>query len=97
MEHSATEPERDLERTGDELEERLERLDDHIDESKKEAQARAEQDRDPLEDTAGDWEDTDDDGRVRGAWLAGPQAEHFSLARDASLDLASQMEAALAR
>lgn len=40
----------------------------------------------------------DDDGRVRGAFLAGPQAEHFSLTREAaSLDLGAQMDAALAR
>ena len=60
MEHSTTEPDRDLERSGDELEERLERLDEHIDDSKKEASARAEEGNDPLEDAAGDWEDTDD-------------------------------------
>jgi hypothetical protein len=56
-----TEPDRDLTRTGDELEERLDRLDDHIDESRKEAKARSEQNEDPFENVAGDWEDTDDD------------------------------------
>jgi phosphoribosylglycinamide formyltransferase-1 len=40
----------------------------------------------------------DDDGRVRGAFLAGPQGEHFALARDISPGiLASQIEMALAR
>ncbi len=55
-----TEPERNLEQTGDELEERLDRLDDHIDESRKEATARSEENADPFENVAGDWEDTDD-------------------------------------
>ena len=40
----------------------------------------------------------DDDGRVRGAFLAGPQAEHFSLSRALSPgELGAAMEAALAR
>jgi hypothetical protein len=61
MEHrTGTDPEQDLERTGDELEERLGRLDDHIGEAQQEAKARAE-DEDPFEDAAGDWEETDDD------------------------------------
>ena len=61
MEHStSTDPEKDLERTGDELEQRIEGLDDHIGEARQEAQSRAE-DNNPLEDEAGDWEDTDDD------------------------------------
>jgi hypothetical protein len=55
-----TDPEHDLERTGDELEERIDRLDDKIGEARQEAKARHE-DEDPFEDTAGDWEDTDDD------------------------------------
>ena len=55
-----TEPEGNLERTGDELEERLDRLDEHIDESRKEATARSEENEDPFENVAGDWEDTDD-------------------------------------
>jgi hypothetical protein len=55
-----TDPEHDLERTGDELEERIDRLDDKIGEARQEAEARSE-DEDPFEDTAGDWEDTDDD------------------------------------
>jgi hypothetical protein len=60
--HSATgtDPDRDLERTGDELEERIDHLDDQIDEARKEAHTRAEE-QDPFEDVAGDWEDTDDD------------------------------------
>jgi hypothetical protein len=61
MEHRTdTDPEQDLESTGDELEERIERLDDHIGEARQEAKARAE-DEDPFEDAAGDWEETDDD------------------------------------
>jgi hypothetical protein len=61
MEHETrTDPEQDLERSGDELEERIDRLDEHIGEAKQEAKARAE-DEDPFDDTAGDWEDTDDD------------------------------------
>ena len=55
-----TEPERNLKQSGDELEERLDRLDEHIDESRKEATARSEENEDPFEDVAGDWEDTDD-------------------------------------
>ena len=55
-----TDPEHDLERTGDELEQRIDRLDDEIGEAKQEAKARHE-DQDPAEDVAGDWEDTDDE------------------------------------
>jgi hypothetical protein len=61
MNQRTTDPDHDLERTGDELEERLDRLDEDIDESHKVAKARAEQDEDPFEDVAGDWEDTEDD------------------------------------
>jgi hypothetical protein len=61
MDQSTTDPGHDLEHTGDELEERIERLDDHIEESRKEATARSEENEDPFEDVAGDWEDTDDD------------------------------------
>ena len=60
MEHTS-DPDTNLERTGDEMEERLHRLDEHIDESRKEAEARSEQNENPFEDVAGDWEDTDDD------------------------------------
>jgi hypothetical protein len=60
MEHETrTDPEQDLERSGDELEERIERLDDHIGEAKQEAKARAE-DEHRFDDPEGD-EDTDDD------------------------------------
>jgi hypothetical protein len=60
MEHrTPTDPDRELERTGDELEERIERLDDHIDDARQEAKARREES-DPGEHVAGDWEDTDD-------------------------------------
>jgi sugar-specific transcriptional regulator TrmB len=61
MDQRTTDPEQNLERTGDELEERLDKLDDKIDESRKEASARSEQNEDPFENVAGDWEDTDDD------------------------------------
>jgi hypothetical protein len=61
MEQRTTDPDHDLERTGDELEERLGRLDGEIDETKKELRARKETDEDPFSETAGDWEDTDDD------------------------------------
>jgi hypothetical protein len=61
MEQRTTDPDRNLERSGDELEERLERLDEHIDDSKQEAKARSKEGEDPFEEVAGDWEDTDDD------------------------------------
>jgi hypothetical protein len=60
QQRTGTDPERELKRTGDELEERIDHLDDRIGEARREAQARHE-DQDPLEETAGDWEDTDDD------------------------------------
>jgi hypothetical protein len=56
-----TDPDRSLEQTGDELEERIDRLDDDIDESRQKATARSEENEDPFEDVAGDWEDTEDD------------------------------------
>jgi hypothetical protein len=52
-------PERELERSGDELEERIDHLDDQIDEARQEAHARADE-QDPFEEVSGDWEDTDD-------------------------------------
>jgi len=61
MDQRTTDPGHDLEHTGDELEERIERIDDSIEESRKEAAARSEQNEDPFEEAAGDWEDTDDD------------------------------------
>jgi hypothetical protein len=57
---AAADPDRDLARSGDELEERIDKLDEHIDDSKRELRARRE-DTDPGEDVAGDWEDTEDD------------------------------------
>jgi hypothetical protein len=57
---TTTDPERKLERTGDELEERIDKLDDRIDDARQEAKARREESH-PEEDVAGDWEDTDDD------------------------------------
>jgi hypothetical protein len=60
MDQRTTDPENQLEHTGDELEERLERLDERIDESHKEAKARSQENEDPFENVAGDWEDTDD-------------------------------------
>jgi hypothetical protein len=56
---TTTDPERELERTGDELEERLEGLDDHIGEARQEAQARREE-QDPFEDTGADADDDDE-------------------------------------
>jgi hypothetical protein len=58
--HTTTDPERELERSGDELEERIDHLDDRIGDARQEAKARRE-DSSPGEDAAGDWEDTDDD------------------------------------
>jgi hypothetical protein len=58
----STDPERELEHGGDELEERIGRLGDHIDEAKQSAAARRE-DPDPFEEAAGDWEDTDENDR----------------------------------
>jgi hypothetical protein len=57
---TTTDPERELERTGDELAERLDDVDDRIDDARQEAKARREESH-PEEDAAGDWEDTDDD------------------------------------
>jgi hypothetical protein len=57
---TTTDPDRELERAGDELEQGIERVDDRIDEARQEAQARREE-QDPFEDAAGDFEDTDDD------------------------------------
>jgi hypothetical protein len=56
---TTTDPDRELERTGDELEEGIERLDDHIGEARHEAQARREEQA-PDEDA--DWDDSEDDG-----------------------------------
>jgi hypothetical protein len=61
MDQHTTDPDKQLEHTGDELEERLDRLDENIDDARKEATARSEENDDPFEDVAGDWEDTDDD------------------------------------
>jgi hypothetical protein len=52
--------ERNLERSGDELEERIGHLDAQIDEAKHEASTRSE-DTDTGDEVVGDWEDTDDD------------------------------------
>jgi hypothetical protein len=65
MAQHTTDPDRDLQQTGDELEERLERLDDHIDESRHVVEARSEENEDPFENVAGDWED-ESDGAQRG-------------------------------
>ena len=61
MDQHTTDPDRSLEETGDELEERLDHLDEHIDESRHAADARSEENEDPFEEVAGDWEDTEDD------------------------------------
>jgi hypothetical protein len=58
MEHdTSTNPEQDLERTGDELEERIGRIDEQIDDARGEAKARHED-----TDTYGDDDAEDDDG-----------------------------------
>lgn len=57
---TTTDPERELERAGDELEERIEALDDHIVEAKQEAQARREE-QSPFEDSDSGADDDDDD------------------------------------
>ena len=61
MDQRTTDPDQHLERTGEELEQRLDRLDDDLDDARKEASARSEQNEDPFENAAGDWEDTEDD------------------------------------
>lgn len=58
---TTTDPEHELERTGDELEERLEGLDDHIGEARQQAQARREEE-DPFEDAAADADDDESGG-----------------------------------
>jgi hypothetical protein len=45
-----------LEREADAMEARIDQLDDHIDEAERKAEARREESQ-PLEDTAGDWND----------------------------------------
>jgi hypothetical protein len=49
-------PDEQLQRDGDELEERIDRLGSHIDDAKRSASAHPD-----ITDTAGDWEDTDDE------------------------------------
>jgi hypothetical protein len=72
---TTTDPERKLERTGDELEERIDKLDDRIDDARQEAKARREESH-PEEDVAGDWEDTDDDsGGEDAAGFDDPEAD----------------------
>lgn len=70
---TTTDPERELERTGDELEERIDHLDDHIGEAKQEAQARHEE-QSPFEN--GDSElDDDDDGAADPGGFDDPEAD----------------------
>jgi hypothetical protein len=70
-----TDPERELQRSGDELEERIQRVEGDIDEAKKQLRARREEDG-PLEEVAGDWEDSDDDtGGEDPAAFDDPEAE----------------------
>jgi cellobiose phosphorylase len=59
MERSTSDVEQGLQREGDDMENRLEQLDEHIDEARDQAQART-GDSDTWDETAGDWEDTDD-------------------------------------
>jgi len=74
MEHrTTTDPEEQLERTGDELKERLETLDDHIDDARREAQARREES-DPGEGDAGSWDADENDGEDPGGF-DDPEAE----------------------
>ena len=61
MDQRTTDPDQNLERTGNELEKRLDHLGDDIDDARKEASARSQENEDPFENAAGDWEDTDDD------------------------------------
>jgi hypothetical protein len=76
MQEHATDPEHDLERTGDELEERIDHLDDEIDDSKQTARSRSDVDEDPFDETAGDWEDTEDEaGGDDPAGFDDPEAE----------------------
>jgi hypothetical protein len=76
MDKRTAEPDRDLKRTGDELEGQLERLDDHIDDSRRELKARSEEADDPAQDVAGDWDDTEDDaGGQDASAFDDPEAE----------------------
>jgi hypothetical protein len=64
MEHrTSSDPEHNLQSTGDELEERIDRLDDRIGEAHKEARARADDTDEGVEDVAGDVEDTEDESQ----------------------------------
>jgi len=69
MEHgTTTDPEEQLERTGNELNERLETLDGHIDDARKEARARREES-DPGEGDAASWDDDENgDGEDPGGF-----------------------------
>ena len=69
---TTTDPDHELERTGDELEERIERLDDHIGEARHEAQARREEQA-PDEDA--DWDDSEDDDGEDPAGFDDPEAD----------------------
>ena len=71
---TATDPERELKRSGDELEERIDRLDDHIGEARQDAQARREE-QDPSEDPAGDSDDDDDESGLDPAGFDDPEAD----------------------
>jgi len=74
MEHrTTTDPEEQLERTGDELKERLETLDDHIDDARREAQARRPH-RGPTPRDAGSWDADENDGEDPGGF-DDPEAE----------------------
>ena len=75
MEQRTSDPDHELERTGDELEERLEKLDDNIDESKQEARARSEKDADPFEAGDDDWDEDDEEGDGDPAGFDDPEAD----------------------
>ena len=71
---TTTDPERELERAGDELEERIDALDDHIVEAKQEAQARREE-QSPLEDSDSGADDDYDAGGADPGDFDDPEAD----------------------
>ena len=71
---TTTDPERELERAGDELEERIDALDDHIVEAKQGAQARREE-QSPLEDSDSGADDDDDAGGADPGGFDDPEAD----------------------
>jgi hypothetical protein len=71
----ANDPAEKIEADADELEERIGKLETKIGEATQAADARPGENK-PLEDTAGDWEDTDDDaGGEDASGFDDPEAE----------------------